>query len=252
MLCEKPIGCTATEAARLLAARDRHKVLIAEAAMVRMHPRWLAVRNLLREGRIGALRSFVGTFAYRLADRSNVRYDRSMGGGVLLDTGFYPVTMSRFVFEAEPVRVTARMERDKETGVDLLTSAILEYPQGHAVFTCGMELAPGQSAQLYGTGGHLWLGNAWNPPGDRRSELLVETSGELERPTAEWLTFAPVDQYTILAEAFARAAERGGPAPIPLEDSLANMAVLDALTRSADSGAWEQPRERRAEPPGSG
>src|SRR4051794_35240292 len=108
VLCEKPIGCTALEASRLLAARDRHKVLIAEAAMVRMHPRWLAVRSLLREGRIGALRSFVGTFAYRLNDRSNVRYDRSMGGGVLLDTGFYPVTMSRFAFEAEPLRVTAR------------------------------------------------------------------------------------------------------------------------------------------------
>jgi predicted dehydrogenase len=242
VLCEKPIGCTALEASRLLAARDRHKVLIAEAAMVRMHPRWLAVRSLLREGRIGALRSFVGTFAYRLNDRSNVRYDRSMGGGVLLDTGFYPVTMSRFAFEAEPLRVTARMEKDKETGVDVLTSAILEFPQGHAVFTCGMELAPGQSAQLYGTGGHLWLGNAWTPPGDRRSELLVESSGELERPTAEWLTFAPVDQYTVLAEAFARAAERGGPAPIPLEDSLANMAVLDALARAAESGGSEQPR----------
>jgi predicted dehydrogenase len=246
VLCEKPLGCSAGEAARLLAARDRHRVLIAEAAMVRLHPRWLAVRTLLREGRIGTLRSFIGSFAYRLGDRSNVRYDRSMGGGVLLDTGFYPVTMSRFAFEAEPLRVAALMKRDTETGVDVLTSAILEFPQGQAVFTCGMELAPGQSVQLHGTGGHLWLGNAWNPPGDQPSELLVETSGELERPTDERLTFAAVDQYTVLAEAFARAAERGEPAPIPLEDSIATMAVLDALAQAAESGGWERPATVRA------
>ena len=37
-----------------------------------------------------------------------------MGGGVLLDTGFYPVTMSRFCFDDEPTEVIARMERDPE------------------------------------------------------------------------------------------------------------------------------------------
>ena len=241
VLCEKPLGCDAAEARRLLAARDRHRVLISEAAMVRLHPRWLAVRELLRAGRIGRLRSFVGTFAYRLTDRSNVRYDRTMGGGVLLDTGFYPVTMSRFCFEAEPVRVAARLDRDPETGVDLLSSAILDFGHGHAIFTCGMELAPGQRAQLHGTAGHLELREAWNPHPEHPSELLLETSPTLERPATERLTFPAVDQYTLLAEAFARAAAGGGPAPLPLEDAVANMAVLDALARAAESGGWEAP-----------
>ncbi len=242
VLCEKPIGCDAAEARRLLTARDRHHVLISEAAMVRLHPRWLAVRDLLRAGRIGELRAFVGTFAYHLTDRSNVRYDRTMGGGVLLDTGFYPVTTSRLCFEADPVRVMARMDRDRQTGVDLLSSAILEFPRGHAIFTCGMELAPAQRVQLHGAAGHIELREAWNPPGDRPSELLLETSPELERPATERIPFPAVDQYTILAERFARAAAGGEPAPIPLEDTLANMAVLDALARSAESGGWEAPR----------
>jgi predicted dehydrogenase len=242
VLCEKPLGCDAAEAGRLVAARDRHRVLIGEAAMVRVHPRWLAARELVRAGRIGALRSFVGSFGYKLLDRSNVRYDRSMGGGVLLDTGFYPVTMSRFLFEAEPLRVSACLTRDREAGVDVLSSAILEFPQGHAIFTCGMELLPSQTAQLHGSAGHVSLPNAWTPARDQPSELLVETSGVLEQPAAERLTFAAVDQYTLLAESFARAAETGGKGPIPLEDSLANMAVLDALARAAESGRWEEPR----------
>jgi predicted dehydrogenase len=239
VLCEKPIALDAAQARQLMAARDRYRVLICEAAMVRVHPRWLAVRELLRHKTIGELRAFVGTFGYRLGSRDNVRYDPAMGGGVLLDTGFYPVSMSRFCFDAEPTAAMARTERDPGRGVDRLTSAILEFPQGHAIFTVGMETFPVQRAQLIGTGGHLEMVNPWNPPGNSPSEIVVNTGASLEQPTPRHLSFDPMDQYTVLAERFARAAETGEPSPVPLEDSIKNMAVLDALQRSAVSGRCE-------------
>jgi predicted dehydrogenase len=239
VLCEKPIALDAGQARRLIAARDQNRVLICEAAMVRVHPRWLAVRALLRQKKIGDLRAFVGTFGYQLSSRDNVRYDPAMGGGVLLDTGFYPVTMSRFCFDAEPVAVMAQAERDPDRGVDRLTSAILEFPRGHAIFTVGMETFPVQRAQLIGTAGHVELVNPWNPPGNSPSEIVVNCGPSLEKPTPEQLSFDPVDQYTVLAEDFARAAQSGGPGPVPLEDSIRNMAVLDALRLSAASGRCE-------------
>jgi predicted dehydrogenase len=239
VLCEKPIALDATQARRLLAASAQNRVLICEAAMVRVHPRWLAVRDLIRRKTIGELRVFVGTFGYRLASRDNVRYDPAMGGGVLLDTGFYPVTISRFCFDDEPTAVMARAERDPNRGVDRLTSAILEFPHGHAIFATGMETFPAQRAQLIGTGGHIELVNPWTPPGNSPSEIVVNTSPSLEQPTPQHLTFDPVDQYTVLAESFARAARAGGPSPIPLDDSIKNMEVLDALRRSLASGRAE-------------
>jgi len=248
VLVEKPVALGAAEAQRLLEARDRHGVVIAEAAMVRVHPRWLAARELIRKGKIGDLTAFVGTFGYDLPrkdkdKKDNVRYDPNMGGGVLLDVGFYPVTMSRFCFDDEPTAVIAQMERDSDAGVgaavDVLTSAMLRFPRGHAVFTCGMHLAPQQRAQILGSKGHLDLLHAWNPASDQPSQLVVETGGRLEVSAAERIEFPAVDQYTILAQLFARAAATGGPAPIPLEDSIKNMAVLDALRRSAASGRWE-------------
>ena len=244
VLCEKPIALDAEQARRLIVARDQNRVLICEAAMVRVHPRWLAVRALLRQKKIGELRAFVGTFGYQLGSRSNVRYDPTMGGGVLLDTGFYPVTMSRFCFDEEPVAVTARAEPDPNRGVDRLSSAILEFSHGHAIFTVGMETFPVQRAQLIGTAGHMELVNPWTPPGPLPSEIVVNCGPSLEKPTPEPLSFDPVDQYTLLAEHFARAAKTGGPGPVPLEDSIKNMAVLDALRRSIASG--------RAEPVQSG
>jgi predicted dehydrogenase len=243
VLCEKPIALDAAQARRLIAAREQNRVLVCEAAMVRVQPRWLAVRDLLRQKTIGELRAFVGTFGYQLGSRDNVRYDPAMGGGVLLDTGFYPVTMSRFCFDDEPTAVMARAERDPERGVDRLTSAILEFPQGHAIFTTGMETFPVQRAQLIGTGGHIEMVDPWNPPGNSPSEIVVNTAPSLEQPKPQHIAFDPVDQYTVLAERFARAAETGGPGPIPLEDSIWNMMVLDALRRSAASGRAE-PVER--------
>ena len=92
-----------------------------------------------------------------------------------------------------------------------------------------------------GTKGHLDLPIAWNPASDRLSELTLETSPALENPTADRRTFAAVDQYAILVAAFARAAAGDAPAPIPLEDSVKNSAVLEALIRSTTSGHWEKP-----------
>ena len=239
VLVEKPVGLGAAEARRLLAARDRHRVLIGEAAMTRVHPRWLAVRELVRKGKIGELAAFVGSFGYDLPWRDNVRYNPDMGGGVLLDVGFYPVTMSRFCFDEEPTAVVARMELDPDAGVDVMTSAMLRFPRGHAVFTCGMRLAPQQRVQILGSKGHIDLMHAWNPAADQPSTIVLETSSRLESTAAEQIQFPEVNQYTILAQLFARAAATGGPAPIPLEDSIQNMTVLDALRRSAASGRWE-------------
>jgi predicted dehydrogenase len=241
VLCEKPIALDAAEARRLAAARDAAGVLVCESAMVRVHPRWLAVRELVRQGKLGALRSFTGTFGYGLASRDNVRYNPTMGGGVLYDVGFYPITMSRFCFDAEPVSAFAICDRDPELGVDRLTSAILRFPTGHAVFTTGMEVVPIQRAQLVGSAGFLEMVNPWNPPGDQPTEVVLENSGQLEQPAPQRIQFDAVDQYTLIVELFARAAvgsDRDA-GPVPLEDSIRNMAVLDALRKSFTSGREE-------------
>ena len=71
VLCEKPIALHAAEAKTLLPVRDRAGVKIGEAFMVRTHPQWLRTRELIRQGRIGALRASVGVFSYFKRDAKN-------------------------------------------------------------------------------------------------------------------------------------------------------------------------------------
>jgi len=162
--------------------------------MVRVHPRWLAVRDLLRQKKIGDLRAFVGPSATGSARATTFVTTRRWAPVVLLDTGFYPVTMSRFCFDAEPVAVMARAESDPDRGADRLTSAILEFPQGTRSSPSAWR--PSRCSEpSYRQGGHMELVN----PGIRLA-IHRRNRGQprpsLEQPTPEPLSFDPVDQYT--------------------------------------------------------
>ncbi|MGH9639677.1 MAG: Gfo/Idh/MocA family protein, partial [Bryobacteraceae bacterium] len=139
-LCEKPIAMTTAEAAQLISVRDRTGVKIGEAFMIRSHPQWLRLRELLHQRRIGELRSILGSFSYFNVDPSNIRNQIDSGGGALMDIGCYLIHASRFAFAKEPTRVVGSIERDPQMHIDRLTSAILDFPGGQSIFTCSTQL----------------------------------------------------------------------------------------------------------------
>jgi predicted dehydrogenase len=241
VLCEKPIGVNAADALKLLAARDRTGVVIGEAFMIQVHPQWRRTLELVRDGRIGPLRFAMGAFGYYKDDPTNVRFIRHFGGGGLLDVGCYPIKASRMIFGEEPVRVSATLVRDPASGVDTLASAILEYPSGHCIFSCGMQVVGNQSMQFFGTKGRIELEVPYNARAGGTSRIRIDDGRD---PFGGGLTvedFPPCDQYTLQADAFSRAIREGTPPPVPLEDSVKNMAIIDACFRAAESGRWETP-----------
>jgi predicted dehydrogenase len=241
VLCEKPIALNAEEALGLVAARDRTGVVIGEAFMVQTHPQWVRTVELVRSGRIGELRSAAGTFNYFNRDPANVRNNPDWGGGALLDIGCYPIKTSRMVFREEPARVCGVIKRDPDFGIDMLTSAILEYPSGHCVFTCSMQVASSQSMQFCGTKGRIEIEIPYNALPGKVSRIRIDDGRDLIGSGVTVEEFAPCDQYTIQGDLFSRAIREGGSPPVPLEDSLKNMAVIDAVFRSAAAGKWERP-----------
>ena len=241
VLCEKPLSLTVAEAKSLLAARDRTGVKIGEAFMVRTHPQWLRTRELIASGRIGPLRSILGFFSYFNRDPANIRSRPEWGGGGLLDIGCYPIFTSRFIFGEEPLRVLGLMQRDPEMRVDRLTSAILEFPSGQSVFTCATQLVPYQRMQFLGTLGRIELEIPFNAPNDRPCRIFVDDGRDVVGGGITTETIPTCDQYTIQGDLFSRAVREGGEVPVPLEDSIRNMAVIEAIFRSAQSGGWEQP-----------
>ncbi|HEV8188888.1 MAG TPA: Gfo/Idh/MocA family oxidoreductase [Pyrinomonadaceae bacterium] len=231
VLCEKPIALSAQEARTLIDVRDRTGVRIQEAFMVRTHPQWLETRRLIHSGRIGSLRSITGFFSYNNPDPTNIRNHLELGGGALMDIGCYPITISRFMYETEPTCVLGLIERDAATGTDTLTSAVLDFPNGHSTFTCSTRLAPYQRMIFTGTEGRIEVLIPFNAPNDRPTRLLLDD---------ETIEFPICDQYEIQGTLFSRAIREYSEQPIPLEDAINNMTVIDAVFRSATSSQWEE------------
>jgi predicted dehydrogenase len=237
VLCEKPIALTAAEAGELAAFAQRFSAMkVMEAFMYRHHPQWRRAAQIVADGGIGALRTIQSFFSYHNADPVNIRNRAEFGGGGLMDIGCYSISLSRFLFGTEPVRVCASVEYDPAFGTDRLASGILDFGKGTATFTCSTQLAYYQRVTIFGTAGSVEIEIPFNAPPDRPCHLRHQ-QGE----RAEDIVLEPADQYTIQGDLFARAVIDDTPVPTPLEDAVANMRVLEAVVESGRRAAWCTP-----------
>jgi predicted dehydrogenase len=241
VLCEKPLSMTVAEAKSLLEVRARTGVKISEAFMIRSAHQWLRLRELLNEGRVGELRAVNAHFSYFNIDPANIRNRVETGGGGVYDIGCYCIQAARVGFGAEPARVVATLERDPKLGTDRLASAILEFPSGHAIFTCSTQMIAYQRVHFLGTRGRIEIEIPFNAPTDRPNRMFIDSTGDLSFSGITTETFPTSDQYTLQGDAFAKAVLENTEAPVTLEDSVGNMAVIEAIFRSAKSGQWEKP-----------
>jgi predicted dehydrogenase len=237
VLCEKPLAMTAAEAERMLDVCHREGVRLMEAFMYRLHPSWEEVRRLVQGGRIGRLRAVQSWFSYSNDDPTNIRNQLDAGGGALYDIGCYTVNLSRMLFGAEPVGVSASVVREPGSGVDVLTSAILEFETGTATFTVSTRVEPDQRVDVYGRDGRISVEIPFNIPPDRPSRIFVTAGGDPPvAPATETITFETADPYTVEAERLAAAILDGLPTPTPPEDAVANMRVIDRVFAAATRG----------------
>jgi predicted dehydrogenase len=234
VLCEKPIGLSATEARELVAAAARRpKLKVMEAFMYRFHPQWQRAREIVTSGGIGAVKTINSFFSYHNDDPANIRNRSDIGGGGLMDIGCYNISLSRFIFDAEPTRVLGIIDRDPRFGTDRLTSGILDFGHGTATFTCSTQLSPHQRANIYGAEGRVEVEIPVNAPPNAACRIWHQRGQAIEE-----IVFDPVDQYMLQGDRFAAAVLNDTPVPTPLTDAVANMRAIDALVASARANTW--------------
>ncbi len=240
VLCEKPIAVTAAEGEKLVAAGAKFPHLkLMEAFMYRHHPQWRLAKELVTSGRIGTLRTIQTFFSFFNDDPHNIRHDPAMGGGGLMDIGCYAISLSRWIMDAEPERVSGLVEVHPEWGVDRTAAAILDFgARGSATFTCSMAVTPFQVVQIIGDRGRVELSEVpFNAPPDQPCAVRFQPSdGPIER-----IEVPVCDQYTIQGDLFARAILDDTPVPTPIADAVRNMEVIEAIRRSGETGQWVRP-----------
>jgi predicted dehydrogenase len=239
VLCEKPVCLNAKEAVDAAEYCHTKNVPLMEAFMYRFHPQWVRAKEISSCGELGELLTVHGHFSYANTDENNIRNKADMGGGAIYDIGCYAVSSARYLFGREPLRAVCTLVRDGTFKTDIVASGILDFGEGRtATFTVGTQMYPCQRVTAVGSGGSLSIEVPFNMYPDVPGKLGVST-GIGHR----LIETATVDQYLLEFDAFAAAVIHRTEVPTPFSDAIANMAVLDALFKSAESGGWEAVRQ---------
>lgn len=238
VLCEKPIAGSTSEARKLLDASEKYPELkVMEAFMYRFHPQWKRSKELLSQGAIGELRTISSFFSYFNRDPDNIRNKPFMGGGGLLDIGCYCISLSRFLFEREPKKISGSVEYDPRFKVDRLASGILDFGKdGTSIFTCSTQITPHQRVNIVGTEGRIEIEIPFNAPPDSPTRIWLTN----KKGNTREITFEICDQYTLQGDAFSAAILNDTEVPTPLDDAVNNMRCVDAVFESAELGKWVQ------------
>ncbi len=237
VLCEKPIALHASEIDDIIAARDKNNVLVSEAFMVTFHPQWHKVRTLISDGAIGTLKHVQGAFTYFNQDADNMRNKPELGGGALPDIGVYPTVTTRFATGAEPLGVSATVERDPKFGTDTYASCQVDFGSFEMSMYVSTQMALRQEMSFHGDRGWIEMTAPFNAG---LYDADVVTLHNADHGEAQSFRFAGINQYKLQIEAFANAVASGDYSKIfSLEDSVKNQKLIDAIYSAGESGDWE-------------
>jgi predicted dehydrogenase len=239
VLCEKPLACSALEARQMQAAARANGCVLMEALMYRFHPRTQRVKTLISEGAIGVPRLVRTAFCFSMAEEllksgKNHRLESRRGSGALMDVGCYGVSVARWFLQAEPLMAQAQAIFRPENSVDIHLVGSLRFDTGalatiEASFCSGLQ----QTYSIVGSDGVIDLPQDAFVPWEKDAIIHYRRGAE---ETAEHLVVPGVDEYQLMVEHFADLILSGVTPLVPLEDSIQNMVVLDALSEAAKFG----------------
>ena len=234
VLCEKPLGLNTSDVEKLIAVAQQHPELkVMEAFMYRFHPQWKTVKQLVREGSIGQVRTIHSYFAYNNHDADNIRNNVDWGGGALMDIGCYCISLSRFIYDEEPLRVLGQITPYAGYDVDCFVSGLMEFADGNATFSASTKSEAGQYVKIHGEQGSILMPLPFSPQAGTSTHIILKRNDVREE-----IIQIPSDHYCNMADEFAQSVFAKESVPTPLSDALANMKIIDAIFASAKESQW--------------
>jgi predicted dehydrogenase len=232
VICEKPFSKRAEDVEAAFDAAEKAGRLLTEAFMYRHNPQTARLSQLVRDGAIGELRVIRSAFSYALYDADNIRLRTDVEGGSLMDVGCYCLSGSRLL-AGEPESVVGNAYIGP-TGTDWVFTGAMRFPDDVlALFDCGTCLSERDELEAIGSEGSLFLDDPWHC---NQPVIELRRAGGVER-----IELDPVDSYRLELENLADAIDGSAPLLLGCEDALGQARTIEALFRSAESGASVRP-----------
>lgn len=228
-IIDKPATCSAVEARELLALARGKGLLLAESTVYLCHPQLAAVKQLFADHH-DAPKLLTVHFSMPPFRPDNFRYQRALGGGAMMDTAPYAVSVGRFFFEAAPLSVDCVVNERQADGLDLEYSLLMQYPGGRSLIGhFGFNTEYINRVHLMGTRLNVSLDRVFTIPDSLENPIRVRHLNE------ESVVLAPcANNFLLYLEAIRQQVAAGDfePAYAAL---LADAETKDALMNSANT-----------------
>ncbi len=235
---EKSSVANLREAKEIVKSAKQNNVRIMEGFMFRFHPQHQKVKELIKNGKIGEVKSFNGVFGFPAFPEGDIRYE----SGFLRDSGCYPICASRMIFDEEPLGVFCQIQGlPNGPGMDQAGSAILFYENDK---TATISYANGNYYQakyeVWGTDGVISLDRAYSVPPDFTTKVTLQYNSEnnWEGRRTEIFEIPPNDHFLEMLDTFCLEITGTKKASFNFEQELLNQALTMAAT------SWSNERNK--------
>jgi predicted dehydrogenase len=235
---EKPLGLTAAEAAAAVAACAEHKVTLAVGYNWRFQPALQEIARMLADGRLGKLLHIEGNFCgpsvYRYGS-GHWRQDREEGpAGGMTGRGVHVVDAMLYLAGKIDEVYAQSFRLAQDFGIDDTTSMLFRF-RGGASGYLGTVIASAETwrMQVFGSKGWVEVGDVEHLTTWDMRVCLLDTANMTAKQKPRLMTFDTTSTERAELESFARAVKAGRALAVPGGDEVHNVAVLEAILRSA-------------------
>jgi len=226
-------------ARKMVESAKDNNVRLMEGFMFRFHPQHQKVKELIKEGKIGEVKSFNGIFGFPAFPEGDIRYDNCVyGGGFLNDSGCYPICASRMIFNEEPLRVYCKQNHVSGNNglTDVSGSAILSYENGKtATITYSNGSYYQAKYEVWGTDGVISLDRAYSVPPDFMTKVTLQynTENNWDGRKNEIFEIEPKDHFLEMLDTFCMEIMGTKKAPFDFEQELLKQTKVMTATNLA-------------------
>jgi len=193
VLVEKSLATSFDDVQRLNQMASEKNLVLIENFQFRFHKQITVIKNLLKEGEVGELRSVRSSFGFPpFSDEDNIRYQKELGGGALLDAGAYPVKISQIFLGNDLEAVASNLWFDEAKGVDIWGGAYLKQQNGHlfSEISFGFDNYYQCNLELWGSKGKITANRIFTSPPGAKAEIILETNNGKKN-----ITIAPDNHF---------------------------------------------------------
>jgi predicted dehydrogenase len=227
VLCEKPFTSNAAAAEQVAARAATSGLVVMEAYHSHYHPLQQRLLEIIASGELGRITTARACFCTPIPPGRDIRWNLALGGGGLLDVGYYPVRQLRALFGDDPSISTARAR--ERGGIDRLMTATLAFEsgvRGEIVSSIWSRRLLSSSLEVVGTAGRLRVSSPYHP--QLGTGIHVRGAGGARSERADRRS-----TYAFQLEAFRDAIRDGAPVPTDAAAAAAQLRTLDAIYETA-------------------